>query len=156
MNRPQRIALQVFAHERPFSRIPSLLVPGLVFAGQRPLRPPNREIFGLSGDVWELAEKCWDMDPTVRPHITDILSFFEAASCHWASSTSEAIANISLDRSIIIQESLTGETSFTTSEVVRGSDGTGSGDRGIVLNPPTLGDHHQCLTRCSRFPLMSP
>jgi len=132
LNKSQRIAFQVFSQERPFSRIPSLLVPGLVFAGQRPPRPPNREILGLSEDVWILAEKCWDRNPNFRPHIADILSSFEAASCHWAG---KAISNLSPGRPITAQESPTRETTFTASEAMCGSDRTGSGDRNVVPNP---------------------
>jgi len=61
---PEELFLQVFAHKQPFSRISSYLILGLVFAGKRPSRPPNREIIGLSEDIWMLAEKCWDPDLT--------------------------------------------------------------------------------------------
>ena len=140
-NKPQRSALQVFSQERPFSRIPSLLVPGLVFAGQRPSRPPNREILGLSEDVWILAEKCWDENPNFRPHVADILFFFEAASCHWAS---KAISNLCLGLPITAQESPTRETTFTASEAM---SGTGSGDRDVVPNP-----HSACGSISSPMP----
>ena len=45
-----------------------------------------------------LAERCLDGSLKVRPHIADILSLFEGASHYWVSSTSEAIANLGLDR----------------------------------------------------------
>ena len=45
-----------------------------------------------------LGERCWDRDPSVRPHIADILSFFEVASRHWVPSTSGAVADLGLDR----------------------------------------------------------
>lgn len=70
----------------------------LILAGERPPRPTNWEILGLSEDVWMLIEQCWDRDPSIRPHIADILVFFENASCDWVSPTPEAIASLNLDR----------------------------------------------------------
>ena len=100
--------MQVFAHEVPFPQVSRYLVPGRVLDGERPSRPPNREILGLSDEVWLLMGNCWNGDPTARPHIAKILSSFEAASCRWVSPTSEAIVNLGLDRSIIAQNPPTG------------------------------------------------
>ena len=110
-------SLQIFAQERPFSQVSPILVPLLVLNGRRPPRPQNREILGLSEDVWMLAERCWDGNPSVRPRITDILSFFESASRHWVSSTSEAIRDLGLNRPTI-QKPPTREQSLTVSEGV--------------------------------------
>ena len=41
-------------------------------------------------------EKCWDLNPSVRPHIADVLVFFKSASRRWVSPTPEAIADLSL------------------------------------------------------------
>ena len=57
----------------------------------------NRDILGLSEDVWVLIEQCWDADPRRRPQIATILVQFEAASRDWVSPTLEEIANLSLD-----------------------------------------------------------
>jgi serine/threonine protein kinase len=102
---------QVLAHKRPFPGVFHSFIPGLV--GKRPLRQPNRDILGLSEDVWVLMEMCWDQNPTVRPHIADILTFFEVASHDWTSPTSEAIANLGLDEATS-QNSPTTESTFTT------------------------------------------
>ena len=110
-------SLQVFAQERPFFQVCSFLVPLLVLNGRRPPRPQNREILGLSEDIWMFVERCWDRDPSVRPHIADILSLFEVASRHWVSSTSKTIANLSLDRPTT-QKPPTRERSLTMSEGV--------------------------------------
>ena len=87
-------------------------MPGRVFDGERPSRPPNREILGLSDEVWLLMENCWDRDPTVRPDITGILNFFEAVSSRWVPPTLEAIVNLGLDRSVTVRRPLTGGSTY--------------------------------------------
>jgi len=106
----------------------------LVLSGKRPSRPPSREILGLSDDVWALAEKCWDRDLSVRPHVADVLFLFEAASSRWAPSTPEAIASLGLDRPTAKKSPMTESTS-TMSEAVRGDDRSGSGDPNVIGNP---------------------
>ena len=100
--------MQVFTHEVPFPQVSRYLLLGRVVDGERPSRPPNREILGLSDDIWLLMRNCWDGDPTARPHVAKVLSSFEAASCCWISPTSEAIANLGLDRSIAARRPPTG------------------------------------------------
>ena len=58
-------------------------------------------------------ENCWDGDPTVRPDITGILAFFEAASSRWVPPTSEAIVNLGLDRSVTVRRPPTGGSTYT-------------------------------------------
>jgi len=111
--------MQVFAHERPFSYVHPYLVPLLVLEDKRPSRPPNREILGLSEDVWKLAEKCWDRDPSVRPHIADIFPYFEAASRCWVPPAPEVIARLGLNR-LTTPKPSTRESIFTESEAVWG------------------------------------
>ena len=77
-----------------------------------------------------LAERCWDGDPTVRPDIAEILSFFEVASSRWVPPTSEAIVNLGLNRSV------TRKSSSTLSDAMRGSDETGSGSQSVDMNLP--------------------
>ena len=122
VNQSQLLLLQVFAHETPFAQVSPFIALGRVLNGERPSRPPNREILGLSDEVWLLTTDCWDRDPTVRPGITDILPFFEAASNHWVPPTSEAIANLGLD------------------------------DSTAARSPPTSTDRFHCSTHCSSFP----
>ena len=70
----------------------------LVIAGERPLRPTNRGILGLSEDVWMTMEKCWDSIPSTRPHAADALVLLETASHNWVPPASEAVANLSPPR----------------------------------------------------------
>ena len=89
----------------------------MVLNNKRPQRPQNREILGLSEDIWMLTERCWDGNPSIRPHITDILTLFEAASRHLVSSTSKAIADLSLGR-LTTQKTPKREQTLTMSEGV--------------------------------------
>ena len=145
--------LQVFAHERPFSYVHYYLVPLLVLEGKRPSRPQNREILGLSEDVWMMAEKCWDSDPSVRPLIANILSFFETTSHRWVPPTSEAIANLDLSCPTIQKPSAREQTT-TMSEGVSGDDQAGSGDWNVITSaneawrsppPPVISDEAEWL-----------
>ena len=70
----------------------------LALTGERPSRPTNLDILGLSEGVWGLMEKCWDRVPSTRPHATDILALLETASRDWVSPASELIASLSLGR----------------------------------------------------------
>jgi len=58
----------------------------------------NREILGLSEDICLLMEKCWDLVPSARPHVADLLNRFESASRGWVPPTPEEIANLGLER----------------------------------------------------------
>jgi hypothetical protein len=69
-------------------------------------------------------ERCWDQNPSVRPHITDILTFFEVAFRSWTSPTSEAIANLGLDKATS-QNAPATESAFTTFRVTFGTTGGG-------------------------------
>lgn len=126
---PQKICLkgplsQVFAHEQPFSHICSHAVPVLVLAGERPSRLTNRDILGLSEEVWMLMEKCWNQVPSARPHAADILVLLEAASHDWVSPTSGVIENLSLSWPIS-QNSPVTESAGTMSETAFGTIGGG-------------------------------
>ena len=87
-------------------------MPGWIVSGERPPRPLNREILGLSDEVWLLMGNCWDGDPTVRPRIAGVLSSFEAASSRWVPPTSEAISDLGLDRPITVQRPPTGGSTY--------------------------------------------
>ena len=135
MNPSQGSFLQVFAQEQPFSQVYPILVPLLVLGNRRPSLPQNREILGLSEDVWILAERCWDGNPCVRPQIADILPLFEEASRDWVPLTSETIVNLGLDRPTT-QRPPTREQTLTMSESASGNDRAGRGDRNIGAAGP--------------------
>jgi len=92
------------------------------------LRENDPQILGLSKEVWALTVKCWDGDPSIWPHITDILSLFEAVSRRWVSSTSEAITKLGLNLPTA-QKPTTRESTFTTSGLCGGMIGPGASVR---------------------------
>ena len=92
----------------------------MVLAGERPSRPTNREILGLSENAWMLMERCWDQVPNTRPHAADILVFLETAARDWVSPSSKAIANLCLGRQAR-QYPPTTESVDTMSETVCGT-----------------------------------
>lgn len=127
---------KVFAHEQPFSRVCSRAAPALVIAGERPPRPMNRGVLGLSEDIWVLMEKCWDWAPSTRPHAVDVLVLLETASRDWVSPASEAIANLSLGCPIN-QHSSTTESADTMPETMFVTSGGAMGHREAAKSPPT-------------------
>ena len=115
----------------------------MVFGGRRPPRPQNREILGLSEDVWMLVERCWDGDPAVRPLTADTLSFLETASSHWVPPTFEAIANLGLDRPITAQRPPTSDLTFTVSVTASGVMGPEAGCRDSLRSLAIASDVQQ-------------
>ena len=90
-------------------------MPVLILAGERPSRPMNFDVLGLSEELWALAQQCWDRDPSNRPGITDVLVHFETASRDWVPPTLEAaFADLDVD-SLKSQMSSMTESSDTTS-----------------------------------------
>ena len=84
--------------------------------------------------------KCWDLDPSVRPHIADILIIFEAASCGWVSPTAEAIADLGLSRLGSNNLSMI-EPADTMSGTGFGTTGSGSvSPRGVEQSSQTSGE----------------
>jgi hypothetical protein len=84
-------------------------------------------------------ERCWGKPPSVRPRITEILAFFEAASRGWTCPTSEAIASLGLDQATSPNSS-TMEPTFTMSGTTFGTVGgypASPGEAGPP--PPSLG-----------------
>ena len=84
-------------------------------------------------------EKCWDLDPSIRPRVADILVLFETASRGWVSPTSEAIADLSLGL-LIGQNPPKTESADTMSQNMFGSTGGGaeSPRREAGQSPPTF------------------
>ena len=107
----------------------------LALAGERPSRPTNLDILGLSEDVWVLMERCWNRVPNARPQATDILVLFETASHDWVSPASEAIASLSLGH-LTSQNYYVAELADTMLDTVLGTIGGGSvGPREVGQSP---------------------
>ena len=128
---PNRTLPQVFAQKRPFSHVHHCAAPGLALTGERPLRPTDCDILGMSEDVWALTEKCWHKDPSIRPHVADILAFFDKTSRGWVSPTSEAIANLGLGR-LANQNSPAKKSIDAVSETAHGTTDSGIVGQSLV------------------------
>ena len=44
-----------------------------VVTGVRPTKPANAERIGFGDGTWELVEGCWDVEPTMRPAVDQVL-----------------------------------------------------------------------------------
>ena len=68
-----------------------------VIAGNRPARPPDREVLGLDDSVWNIIQGCWDSDPQVRPTIKGVRGFLGPASWRWTPPAPEIIDGFDFD-----------------------------------------------------------
>ena len=85
------------AHERPFSHVSSCDAAMLILAGERgPPQPADQEIFGLSVDIWNMINRCWDRVPSDRPPIANLFALFEVSWPGWVSPAPEAVAKLKL------------------------------------------------------------
>lgn len=67
---------QVLTGERPFfsKREPEVI--HAVISGERPPKPENADIIGMTKAVWDLLEVCWREDRATRPNIAHVLETF--------------------------------------------------------------------------------
>ena len=49
-----------------------------IINGERPSRPPHT---GLTDELWELTQHCWDGDQRKRPHMWEVLEVLNLISC---------------------------------------------------------------------------
>jgi serine/threonine protein kinase len=47
-----------------------------VLTGDRPAKPENAEVIGMTDALWNLVEECWKEDRSKRPDISNILGRF--------------------------------------------------------------------------------
>jgi hypothetical protein len=55
----------------------------MVVAGQRPTRPMNSMKLGISDEMWQLLECCWNADRLTRPGVTKVRNFLQEAIPTW-------------------------------------------------------------------------
>ena len=60
-----------------FSECSPLRAASRIWAGEKPVCPQNAEKIGLTRQIWGLLEMCWDINPTLRPTIVDVVRVFE-------------------------------------------------------------------------------
>ena len=51
--------------------------------GKRPPKPKNAPALGFCDSLWDLAERCWDGKPELRPKVTEVASRLGVAAAAW-------------------------------------------------------------------------
>ena len=74
------LTLQVLTGTLPFGKISGSEVVFKVLMGGRPSKPANAPKLGLSDDIWELLEGCWETERTSRPSVEGVLTRAKAAA----------------------------------------------------------------------------
>ena len=78
------VILEVLTGQVPFPRYDDLTVKRQVVAGKRPMRPRGRpEAVWFTDDLWGMLERCWSLEPKVRPTAEVILGHLERGSMTW-------------------------------------------------------------------------
>lgn len=66
-------AVEVFTGEMPFKNRRNEAVALLILQGNRPEMPRNSQTVGLTGDMWNLLQSCWQPDPSNRPTMEELV-----------------------------------------------------------------------------------
>lgn len=66
-------AVEVFTGEIPFKKRRNEAVAFLVLQGDRPEMPGNSQAVGLTGDMWNLLQSCWQRFPNNRPTMEEVV-----------------------------------------------------------------------------------
>lgn len=70
--------IQVFTENVPFSYFQNdSMVVLRVMKGKRPDRPENASSLGLTSDIWELMQMCWQQYYDDRPNISSVLEYLQ-------------------------------------------------------------------------------
>jgi hypothetical protein len=51
----------------------------MIIENHRPERPANSQEIGLSDEIWNIMQTCWDPEPSKRPKIEDVVKFLANA-----------------------------------------------------------------------------
>ena len=87
------VIYEVLSGHIPFYRRANLVVPGLIFAGERPERPEGPEGVWFTDDVWAVLERCWAHQPDGRPGVEDVLWCLEEVAKVWTPPSLQAVAS---------------------------------------------------------------
>jgi len=79
------VIYEVLSGRVPFYQYGELVIPGKVFAGDRPERPQGAEGACFTSDVWEVLRRCWAPQPANRFNVEDVLLCLEGVSGSWMS-----------------------------------------------------------------------
>lgn len=67
------LGIELFTGRPPFEDCSEFAAPRLILNGRRPEFPQNAEALGLTGEVRQLLQKCWDQDPAQRLTIEEVV-----------------------------------------------------------------------------------
>ena len=67
-------AVEVFTGKIPFEEHKNEAVVLRISQGNRPEIPGNARDTGLTSEIWNLLESCWQQDPKKRPTMTDVVN----------------------------------------------------------------------------------
>jgi len=71
------VMIEVFTGTRPFANLRNdSLVQKALENGSRPLKP-DASGNGLTPQIWELIQRCWDQDPSHRPLAREVVSILD-------------------------------------------------------------------------------
>ena len=59
------------------------LVCKVVLENERPTRPRDSEKLGISDDVWESLQRCWEKEPSERPPVSAVSVCLKRAAETW-------------------------------------------------------------------------
>ena len=71
------LAVEVFTGKVPFEEQGNPGAASRIFKGDRPEFPQNAEDVGLTIQMWELLQRCWDAEPTKRPTIEEVVETWD-------------------------------------------------------------------------------
>ena len=65
-------SVEVFTGKIPFEKQENEAVAFLILEGSRPEMPENAQAVGLTSEMWEIIEACWQQDPVERPTTDEV------------------------------------------------------------------------------------
>ena len=70
-------SVEVFTGEIPFDKWVDRAVASLILEGSRPEMPEDAQTVGLTSEMWEIIEACWQQDPEERPTTEEVMRRWE-------------------------------------------------------------------------------
>ena len=70
------LAVEVFSGESPFKEKDQIVVLR-ISRGDRPAKPGNAEVVGLTAEMWGVLESCWQRYPEERPTAQQVVGSWE-------------------------------------------------------------------------------
>ena len=67
------LSVEVFTGKKPFDDRKNEAVVVSILRGTRPEMPKDAQAVGLTGEMWNLLESCWQKDPEKRPTMEEVV-----------------------------------------------------------------------------------